>query len=371
MMGQLVACVLALLIMLSGCSPREPQRIGFLAGLSGSVADLGEAGRNGAQIAIEEVNQAGGINGRQLELIVRDDAQNPEKAIAATNELIAARVEAIVGPMTSAMAEVVLPLSDEAGIVLVSPTVTAHKFFGRDDNLFLVMSSTREEAQLSADYHFKESGVRRVVAIHDLKNLAYTESWLREFTVAFQGLGGDVFPLAFESTPDANFGAIVRHALNKRPDAILLITSAVDAARFSQKVRDRNPDVLLFASQWAATDRLIELGGAAVEGMMLHNHFDRDSTSGGVTNLRRIYVERFQREPGFAGVAAYDATRAVLDGLARRQNGESLRDALLMRGPFSSAEHDVSFDRFGDSRRILNIAVVRDGQFVSVVRKAF
>lgn len=364
-MRQFVACLLAFFV-LTGCGPREPLRIGFLAGLSGNVADLGEAGRNGAQIAIEEINRAGGINGRQVELIVRDDTQTPEKAIAAANELIAAHVEAIVGPMTSAMAEVVLPLAQRAGIVLVSPTVTARKFFGQDDNLFLVMSSTQEEARLSADYHFKESGVRRVAAIYDLKNLAYTESWLREFTVAFQQLGGDVLPFAFESSPDANFGAIVRHALNKRPDAILLITSAVDAARFSQKVRDRDPQVLLFASQWAATDRLIELGGNAVEGMVLHNYFDRGSKAEGMAHLRSVYVERFQREPGFAGVAAYDATRAVLQGLARRQGGEPLRDALLMRGPFAGAENGVSFDRFGDSRRIPHIAVVRDGQFVTV-----
>lgn len=365
-MRQLVACLLVLLLLIGGCSPREPLRIGFLAGLSGNVADLGEAGRNGAQIAIEEANRAGGINGRQLELIVRDDAQSPEKAIAAANELIAAQVEAIVGPMTSAMAEVVLPLAKGAGIVLVSPTVTARKFFGLDDNLLLVMSSTQEEARLSASYHFKESGIRRVAAIYDLKNLAYTESWLREFTVAFQQLGGDVFPIPFESSPDANLGTLVRHALNKRPDAVLLITSAVDAARFSQKVRDRNPDILLFASQWAATDRLIELGGAAVDGMLVHNYYDRDSSSERMTHLRSVYFERFQREPGFAGVAAYDAMRAVLDGLARRRGGESLRDALLLRGPFSGAENDVSFDRFGDSQRVPHIAVVRDGQFFTV-----
>ena len=85
-MRRLVPCLFALLI-LTACSPREPLRVGFLAGLSGNVADLGEAGRNGAQIAVEEVNRAGGIHGRPVELIVRDDAQSPEKAIAAANEL--------------------------------------------------------------------------------------------------------------------------------------------------------------------------------------------------------------------------------------------------------------------------------------------
>ena len=67
------AALLLVLGLVSGCGPREPVRVGFLGGLSGRVADLGEAGRNGAQIAVEEVNRAGGIDGRQIQLIVRDD----------------------------------------------------------------------------------------------------------------------------------------------------------------------------------------------------------------------------------------------------------------------------------------------------------
>lgn len=341
-------------------------RIGFLAGLSGSVADLGEAGRNGAQIAVEEINRAGGINGRQVELVVRDDAQSPERAIAATNELISMRVEGIVGPMTSAMAEVVLPLAQKAGIVLVSPTVTARKFFAQDDNLFLLLSSTREEARLSAKFHFQENGVRRVAAIHDLRNLAYTESWLREFTVIFQELGGEIIPIAYESGPEVSFGEVARIALSKQPDAVLMITSAVDAARFAQKIRERNRHLLLFASQWAATERLVELGGAAVEGLVLHNYFDRDSKAPGLERLRALYVERFQREPGFAGVAAYDATKILVTALAKRQNGETLRETLLTRGPFPGAEDAITFDRFGDNRRVPHVMVVRDGQFVTL-----
>ena len=360
------AVLLLLLGVIGGCGPEEPVRVGFLGGLSGRVADLGEAGRNGAQIAVEEVNRAGGIDGRRVELIVRDDAQNSEKAISAINELIGARVEAIVGPMTSAMAEVVLPIAEKANVVLVSPTVTARHFFGRDDILFLIMSSTGEEAALSADYHFTQSGARRVAAIHDTKNRAYTESWLRDFTAEFQGRGGEVVPVAFESGADVDIAAVTAATLARQPDAVLLITSALDAARFAQRFREIDTRVLLFAAQWASTERLIELGGNAVEGMVLHSYFDRDSTAPGLRRLRQAYVQRFLREPDFAGVAAYDATHAVLDGLARRQGEQSLREALLTGGPFTGAEDGLTFDRNGDSRRIPHIMVVRDGQFVTV-----
>jgi branched-chain amino acid transport system substrate-binding protein len=361
-----IGTLLLVLVLLSGCGPREPLRIGFIGGLSGRVADLGEAGRNGVQIAIEEINRAGGVKGRQIELLVRDDAQSPEKAIAAVNELIAARVEAIIGPMTSAMAEVVLPLAQRAGVVLVSPTVTAHNFFGIDDVLFLIMSSTRVEAESSAEYHFTQSTVRHVVAIHDTRNRAYTESWLRDFTVGFQARGGNVVPIAFESGPDVDCGAIVRTALAQRPDAILLITGAFDAARFAQQIRESDAGILLLAAQWASTERLIEFGGKAVDGMVLHSYFDHDSQAPGMQRLYQAYRKRFQREPGFAGVAAYDAAHVVLEGLARLSGGQTLRDALLTRGPFAGAEENIIFDGNGDNRRVPHITVVRDGHFVTL-----
>jgi branched-chain amino acid transport system substrate-binding protein len=361
-----IGTFLLVFVFLSACTSHEPLRIGFLGGLSGYVADLGESGRNGAQIAIDETNGAGGINGRRVELIVRDDAQQPAKAIAAVNDLVAARVEAIVGPMTSAMAEVVVPLAERSGVVLVSPTVTARNFFGLNDRLFLIMSSTQDEATLSADYHFTQSGVRRVVAIHDTRNRSYTESWLRDFMAEFQERGGDVIPIAFESGPAVESGAIIGEALGRRPDAIVLITNAFDAARFAQKIRDSDSRILLFATQWASTGRLIEFGGKAVEGIVLHNYFDLDSKAPELQRLRQKYVERFHRDPDFAVVAAYDATKAVLEGLARRTAGQSLAEALLTRGPFTGAEGGISFNSNGDSRRVPHVTVVRDGHFVSV-----
>jgi branched-chain amino acid transport system substrate-binding protein len=367
MKDRLLVFSLLVFLVLAACSAeREPVRIGFLAGLSGRLSDLGEAGRNGAQIAVDEVNRAGGINGRQVELIVRDDAQDPNRLIAAFDELIAARVEVVVGPMTSLMAEAALPIANRSGVVLVSPTVTARKFFQLDDNLFLVMASTRDEAALSAEYHFRESRVRRVVAIHDAGNRAYTESWLAEFTGTFQPLGGEISAFAFDSAPDADLEAVVRNALNRRPDAILIIAGAIDTARLAQKVRERDGKMLLIASQWATTGRLIELGGRHVEGLVSHNYFDRSSPAEGLRHMRATYVERFRREPGFAGVAAYDATRVVLAAIARRASGQSLRDSLLKNGPFPGAEGELSFNRFGDSGRIPHVTLVRNGQFVTL-----
>ncbi len=358
----LLVCLLIGLV--SACGPHEPHRIGFVATLTGRLSDLGEAGRNGAQIAVDEINAAGGIHGRPVELIVQDDAQSPEKAIEAINHLRQIGVELVVGPMTSSMAEVILPIAQKSGMLLISPTVTAHKFFGRDDNLFLIMPSAREDARSSARHHFQEHGARRVAIIYDTRNLAYSESWLREYLVPFQELGGEVIPVPFESGHDADAERIAQQALNAKPDAVVMITGAADTARLAQRIRELNPQPLLLgAAQWATTQRLIELGGSAVEGLVVHNYFDNSAATANLVRLQQQYRERFRRELDFAGVSAYDATRVALAALSARTSGQSLREILLSGGPFTGAEGQIAFDANGDNGRIPHIMVIRDGRF--------
>lgn len=132
----------ALLFFLTACAPQEPIRIGLLAGLSDRGSDFGESVRNGVILAVEQQNQAGGIDGRMIELLVRDDGQDKEQAARAARELIALKPEIVIGPVTSSMAAVVVPLMSEAGLVMISPTVAATSFKGKDDNFFRVNRTT-------------------------------------------------------------------------------------------------------------------------------------------------------------------------------------------------------------------------------------
>ena len=99
-----------LILVFFSCKPSEPIRIGFLGGTSGRVADLGIAGRDGVQLAVEICNRSGGVSGRKVQLIIKNDEQTPEVAERGVRELIAEGVLAIVGPMTSAMGMAVVPI---------------------------------------------------------------------------------------------------------------------------------------------------------------------------------------------------------------------------------------------------------------------
>ena len=351
-----------------GACTKPPLKIGFVAGLTGRTSDLGVAGRDGALLALEQANAAGGVGGRQVELLTADDQQNPVAAAAAFQRLREAGVEAIVGPMTSAMAMAMVPLANAAGLTLISPTVTTSALTGQDDHFFRVISSTREYAQTSARFHAQHSKQSRLAAVLDLSNAAYTERWLDDFEVEFRKLGGQVIAReGYTFQPGMGFAELTRRALAKRPDGLLLLTGAVDAAQLMQQLRKQQPTLPVMTAEWAATEQLLELAGAAAEGVVATQFLDRNNTSPSYRQFRVAYRHRFGNPSGFADLASYDAMRVVLQALDAQHSGESLKQTLLRVRRFEGTQQVVAFDDTGDAVRQTYVTVVRQGRYEVLV----
>lgn len=356
---------MAVLAMLMACTPKEPVRVGFVGGVSGRVADLGIGGRNGATLAIDLRNKAGGVGGRPVQLMAEDDQQDPELAKTAVARLLEQKVVAIIGPMTSAMAVATVPLVNAAQVLMVSPTVTAKSMAGIDDYFLRVIAPTTEYARKSASYHFTVQASRRIVAVYDLRNQAYTESWLQDYRSAFEAAGGAVVDtVPFSSSDETSFSELAGRLLASRPDGVLIVANSVDTALLAQQVRKRDASVRINTSEWAATERLLELGGKAVEGVVIAQFIDRESQQPAYLSFRKAYVERFGQEPGFAGLTAFDATNVVLDGLATQAAGQTLKQTILSRRDFAGAQSQIRFDAHGDADRETYLTTVRNGAFV-------
>ena len=349
-------------LLLGACGEPEPLRIGFLGGVSGRVADLGIGGRNGAQMAVETINRAGGIDGRQVILVVKDDAQDPEKAARGMREFGQTGIRLVIGPMTSAMAVAALPVAAEFGILMVSPTVTTDELAGREDNFVRVLSPASDYAGKSAEHQFEQNGLRRIVAIHDAANAAYVGSWLSAFTKRFTELGGSVLAdVAFTSGQQLGLRDLVARAVRGEADGLLILANSVDAALIAQYARSERPGLPIAMSEWPATERFIELAGAAAEGVTAAQFFDRNSKAPAYEAFRADFRKRFGGEPGFAGVTGYDATILALQGLAKSVAAPGPHLVGIER--FEGLQGPISIDRFGDAKRKTFITRVEKGQF--------
>lgn len=361
-----LSLTLVLSVVLSACGPQGPVKIGFIGGLTDRNSDNGQSGLNGVILAVEQFNRAGGLQGRMVELVTRDDAQSTDKAAQAAAELVAAKVEAVIGPFTSSMAETIVPITGAAGIFQISPTITSMAFYGKDDHLFRINRTTRDNAREYAAVMLGR-GQRQIAVAYDTRNRNFTESWLKEFRDALVAAGGSLAAeIAYESGETANFGRIVQQMLHSRPDSLFFISGALDVARLAQQARKQAPTLPIGASEWASTEQLIELGGDVVEGLLIVQNYNRDDESPRFKEFTEAYFKRFQRNPGYSSVSAYDAATVVLTGLQKRASHESLKASVQRNGPYQGLQQEIVFDVNGDTQRKVFFTEIREGRYLQL-----
>jgi branched-chain amino acid transport system substrate-binding protein len=350
-----------LVFCLAACGPKPAIRIGFLGALTSRAASFSEEGRNGVILAIEQRNQAGGVGGRPLELVVQDHGSTAEQATQAFQALVATRVDAVIGPYASETAVTLLPAIDAAHVLVLSPAVTSVALAGRDDDLVRLSRTTRDNAQaLASALHAR--GLRRLALATDTGNRAYFVAWRDDFRTAFAQLGGAVVAdTEFTSTPDASFERVVQAALAAKPDGLVAISSSVDAALMAQQMAKQPQRVPMAAI--AASDALLELGGSAVEGMLVAQAYNRADTSPRFRSFVQAYQQRFGREPSYSAIASYDAMLVLTRAMVQAAPGESLRDAVLRYQPYEGVQGTIRFDGFGDGTRPAFFSIVRNGRF--------
>ena len=360
--------LLTAILFLCGCTGADGTiRLGLVSGLSGGNADAGEAGRNGAMIAVEEVNENGGINGRGVELIIRDDGNDAAKAAEAARDLIGRDVDAIIGAFTTTTTEGVLSVAEPAGTLVVSPTASAYHLSGKDDMLIRLNSSTKDNAGDYAEYMYGTRNFRKVSIAMDVQNRSFTESWLKFFEQSFSAAGGSTAAaVEFDTRSMTEFGVLISRLLAPNPDAVLLIANSVDTARITQQLRKADPRIPVMPVEWAGTVTLIELGGHAVEGMQLLQNVNMFQTGPDFLSFTRTYLARFGREPSYSSVMAYEAAKVVLEACRRKSKREPLKEAVLKYGPYKGFQQMLDFDEYGDLKRMANFVEIRDKRFIPI-----
>ena len=363
--------LLLICLSLSACSD-DPIRLGFSGTLKGKYSDLGVQGRNGALLAVEDINEAGGIDGRKIEFIVRDDQNTPEGAVKADKELVAEGVSAIIGHMTSSQSMAAVQDMKDSEVVYIAPTTSTPLLQGIKDNFFRVIPTLTDLSKGLAEYSVDKLGKKKLAVIWDTSNQAFSESYKKVFIETFEDKGGKlVGEISIgKQKKSVDWQKIIDELKSMNPDAVVMVTSARDLAVFAQFCTLNKTDWITMSSMWGYTKELIQTGGKSVEGILFVVHFAEDDPEEPYVDFRNRFIKRFGWPPNFAAVYGYQAVNVFAEAVKRNGGRTKGLAAIIpgigfdesMIGPFE-------IDEFGDVNSKGHIVTVKDGYFVTVSKR--
>ena len=360
----LAALLLALLAAAAACDWGGPVRIGFCGPLTGRWADLGVQGRNGATLAVEDLNARGGIAGRRVELLVADETSDAAAAPEAVQALDHGGAAVLVGLMTSAAALAGLPVAGQAGLAAVSPTAMTPELTGKDDALFRVVPDLSAYARSLADHAVRLDGPGSALLVLDQGNAAFAEPYAQAFAETYARRGGRIagtVRLPAGQAPDT--GELARLAEAGGVRDILAVLSARNLARLVLDLHPRERGLRVYTAMWGMSPELVEMAGAAADGVASCLVCPYDDFTPEVAAFNARFRERFGLVPSFAAALSYESVMVAARALARTRGGRhGLAAALKGLGPTPGLLGEVVFDANGDAVRRVFWARVSDGR---------
>ncbi len=353
-------------IVLVQCVKPKPILIGFSGEITGRSSEIGVAARDGAILAVEEINKKGGINGKPLNLIIKDDKSIPDVAKQVDMELINEGVCAIIGHITSSQTLSSFDLINEKKMIMLTPTSGAIELTGKKDYLFKMLSGGKFYSRGFAMHVINFSRINEMICVYDTKNLSFSNTFLNGFKEEFIKSGGKIIKEYSFASGETDLKLLVEKIIIENPKSkgILFISSALDTALLAQYMRLKNSEIRLFSSTWALTEVLIQKGGKAVENLEIASVSHPDLDSKNFKDFNNMYKTRYKNNPSFPAIFSYESALILAEAL-KKTNGstDGLTKALLSINNFNGIQGKISFDEYGDAMRELYIARIENNLY--------
>ncbi|MFP4364246.1 MAG: ABC transporter substrate-binding protein [Spirochaetia bacterium] len=361
----LIILLIQILVTSFSCSASSI-KIGFAGPFSGYLSDLGVSGRNGAELAVREINEAGGLNGRELILLTEDDEADPDMAVQADQALLDAGAVAIIGHMTSSVAAETVRFANQNDIFMISPTISTDTLTGIDDNFFRIVYTSEDQARLLVDYAVGQE-LWNFTGFFETQNTAFSRQQLEFFQNGITSSGGVLEVIgSFRADNFSAIQAAASQTIETEPDAAAVFAPGLSTALFCQFLEQLGSTQVVLTSSWAMTDALIRYGGTALDRIRIAGYFIEGSQQPEYRRFREKYEQIFHQSPGFASVYAYEAVQVLFYALQNTDSwsAEDLKQTIIRHARFHGLQSIFRINEYGDCEREGHIFTVEDGRFV-------
>jgi branched-chain amino acid transport system substrate-binding protein len=361
--------VLAALLAAACGAEKNPEaqkiEIGFFGALTGPQATFALSGKNGARLAIDQLNAAGGVLGQKLDLLVEDDHNEPSEAASAVSKLITRdHVVALIGENASSRSLAAAPIAQNYQVPMVSPSSTNVEVTKKGDYVFRVCFIDPYQGKALATFARETLHAKAAALLVDAKS-DYSVGLAESFRKAFTAAGGQVVQELKYAEGDSDFSAQLTVLATSSPDAVVIPGYYTDAGLIARQARSLGiRSVLLGADGWDSP-KLAEIGGAAIEGSYFSNHYSVDDPSPAVRTFVENYRKVYGADPDSIAALSYDAARLIADAMRRAGSteGKRVRDALAATADFPGVTGSITMDTDRNPVKPAVILKVEGGKF--------
>jgi branched-chain amino acid transport system substrate-binding protein len=339
--------------------------IGEVDPLTGGISQFGIGCHQGIALAFEELNAAGGVLGKKVELITEDDQSKPGQSATVVRKLITQdKVIAILGDATSSATLESAPIAQSSKIPMITPSATNPRITAVGDFIFRVCFLDEFQGRVIARFASKNLKAQKVAILTDAKQ-DYSIDLAKFFKEEFAKLGGMVAVEQSYTTGDTDFRAQLTSIRAAKPDAIYLPGYYQEVGLIIRQGRQIGLKMPFIGCDGWANQALLDIGGKAVEGCYFTNHFSPDDQAPNVKNFVEKYRTKYGSAPDTFAALGYDAARLLAAAVQRSGTADStaIRDAMAKTAGFEGVTGLISFDPNRNASKPGLVITVKDGRF--------
>lgn len=368
----MVGVVSAGMVGLAGCAKggsEKTLRIGVVGPESGGSAQLGQAQRKAVQMAVDEINTSSGPGGWKLEAFFEDDEGNPTKSANATTKLIQqSKCDVIIGAINSSCTLADMVVTQRTGVPQITAGSTGAAITEQASPwIFRTAVNDEFQARAVVEYAVRTLGLKKAATLTAADD--YGQSGAKLLARAAGELGLQLVSTSTYNNGDKDFKPQIIAAKDGGAEAIFLWGLYTEAALVARQARQLGFTGQLFGASGMAAAKLMELGGEAVEGMILTQSFLPDADDARVRDFVTKWRQKYGDNPIPHAAQAYDTVYVIADAVKRANSTEpkALRDAIAATAGLSGVTGNARFNTKGDDvgKRVL-ITAIKGGKFVLV-----
>ncbi|MFB6609405.1 branched-chain amino acid ABC transporter substrate-binding protein [Agromyces sp. NPDC056379] len=363
-----VAAAAGVLALTAGCSSGlagggseaaddGPIKIGMLAPFSGSESAFGEYMQNGAQLAVNEINADGGVLGRDLELLVEDDACDATTAVSGANKLVTDGIVASVGGYCSGATLPTLPIFDEAGIPMVIPAANSNELVDQGlPGVFLINGTGDQQAEAAVTYA-KQIGATNVAVVDDATS--YSADLAGAFTEQATAAGLDVVVSETVTPGENDYSAVATTLATEQPALVYWTGYYQEGGLIARQSQDAGFDGVFLVADGSVDAKFAEIAGEGYTDDVVGTFTQTPDMIEGADQWIADYEELAGNPPGPYSTQAYDAVRVMAQAI--EDAGDTEFDNVV-----AGLEGLKDFDTFAGPLTFTDTHTLSGGGFVIV-----